>query len=240
MNLREPFRLNALERAASTNDEARRLAGQGMGHGTVVTAREQTAGRGRRGRRWISPAGNLYASILLDPGPVAGRAAELAFVGALALREALAGLCPGPFACKWPNDILHDGRKIAGMLLEAAEPLVILGVGVNVTSAPELAEYPATSLHACGADWVEAAAVLAAFCDRLAPWYATWRGEGFAPIRRAWLAHAIGLGGPVVVRLADRSSMEGRFGGLDERGALLLETPSGTRPVLAGDVFFAA
>ena len=215
----------------------------GEGHGTAVLAIEQTAGRGRRGRPWFSPPGNFYCSIILDPGPDPARSSDLVFVAAVALRGALAGLAPlSQFACKWPNDILCDGAKVAGTLLEVMDARVILGVGVNIVAAPPagITQYPATSLAAAGSV-ADADAVYAAFTDQLGTWYALWRDQGFAHVRQAWLDHAIGVGHPVTVRLADASVLEGRFGGLDARGALLLDAADGTRrPVLAGDVFFAA
>jgi len=234
-----PFDLVALGCIDSTNDEARRRALNGAGHGTVVWAKEQTAGRGRRGRTWVSPPGNLHCSVVLHPGATMPDAPQLAFVAAVALREALAELAPAAvFQCKWPNDILCGGRKVAGMLLEAAAPWIILGVGVNLAQAPDPALYPTTCLRQAGSG-AEAFDVLAGFCDCLAVWYERWITEGFAPLRAAWLAHGCGLGGPVTVRFADGSMMEGRFFGLDERGALLLDRPDGSRyPVLAGDVFF--
>ena len=239
--LPQPFSLVALERVDSTNDEAIRLGAQGAGHGTVVWAREQTAGRGRRGRNWVSPAGNLHCSMLLHPGRSMADAPQLAFVAAVALQEALAELAPrASFQCKWPNDILCGGRKIAGMLLEASLPWVVLGVGVNLIHAPDPAFYPATCLRQAGSN-AEPADMLAGFCERLAVWYERWLAEGFSPVRAAWLAHGFGLGKPVTVRLADGAVLEGRFFGLDEGGALLLEAPDGSRrPVLAGDVFFSA
>lgn len=235
-----PFRLVVLEVTDSTNDEAKRQAQAGAAAGTVILAHRQTAGRGRRGRPWVSPPGNLHVSLLLDPGAPLATAAELGFVASAALVDALAGLCPGPaFECKWPNDVWCDGRKIAGMLLEAAGQgdLVVLGIGVDVVEAPTPALVEAVSLRekGCGAD---AAGVLAAFLDHFAPLYQTWRIHGFTPVRAAWLARARGLGGPIAVRL-EAETLSGTFEGLDEDGALLLELASGKRRrVLAGDVFF--
>lgn len=243
MTLAASFRLQRFTRVGSTNDEAKRLAGEGHGHGTMVMADEQTEGRGRRGRAWFSPIGNLFCSILLDRGPDPVRSSELVFVAAVSLREALEAVTPGAtFVCKWPNDILCNGGKISGMLLEMAPPLVILGVGVNVVAGPpaDMSQYPATCLADAGSK-ADAQTVCAVFGDRLAYWYDTWRTDGFDPIRRAWLNHAVGMGKPVTVRLADATVLEGHFGGLDANGALLLDTPDGTRrPVMAGDVFFAA
>ncbi|PKU25830.1 biotin--[acetyl-CoA-carboxylase] ligase [Telmatospirillum siberiense] len=238
-SLAAPFRLIALEKVDSTNDEARRAAQAGSGHGTVVWAREQTAGRGRRGREWVSPAGNLHCSLLLDGGPEPSRTPQLAFVAAVAVRAALADLVPGAvFQVKWPNDVLCHGRKISGMLLEQASSLIVAGIGVDVAFAPEPGLYPTTCLRQLGSG-AEPFDVLAGLCEHLGVWYARWRSEGFAPIRQAWLDGAAGLSGPVTVRLSDETVLEGTFAGLDPEGALLLvEAGGGQRKVLAGDVFF--
>jgi BirA family biotin operon repressor/biotin-[acetyl-CoA-carboxylase] ligase len=239
-SLAPPFRLVTLETIDSTNDEAKRRARQGAGHGTVIQACEQTAGRGRRGRSWHSPAGNLHVSLLLDPGVPLHSAAQLGFVASAALAQGLAGLAPAAHVeCKWPNDVWCNGRKIAGMLLEPAEVggLVVLGVGVDVVAAPHPALYDAIALTetGCAAD---AAAVLRAFIAAFAPLFEVWRDRGFAAVRRAWLARARGLGAAIEVRL-ERETLSGTFVGLDEDGALLLELADGQRRrVLAGDVFF--
>lgn len=234
-----PFTLVALEETDSTNDEAKRRAAAGAGHGLVVTAARQTSGRGRSGRVWESVEGNLHCSILLDLDGQTTRAPELSFVAAVALREALAILLPAvDFRVKWPNDILCGGAKIAGMLLEQRTPWVVLGVGVDVAWAPEQAIYPATCLrrHGSGAECFD---VLAGFCQSLAVWYDRWRQQGFAPIRQAWLNCADAIGHPLTVRPPAEQSLEGRFAGLDERGALLLDLSDGRRRVLlAGDVLF--
>ena len=240
MILPASFRLIHNERVASTNDEARRLAGEGAGHGTVVFAEEQTAGRGRRGRVWQSPKGNLHCSVLVDSPHGRAREAELAFVASVALRDAMAPLAPrAVFTCKWPNDVLCDGAKISGMLLESADTKIILGVGVNVVEHPTDTPYPTMSLKRAGAS-VTSLDLLALFCAQLGHWYGRWSTEGFAPIRAAWMERAAGLGKGIKVNLADTTSLDGKFAGLDDNGALMLELPGGgRRPILAGDVFFA-
>lgn len=238
-SLAAPFRLIAVETIDSTNDEAKRAALAGAGHGTVVWAQKQTAGRGRRGREWISPAGNLHCSLLLDGGSEPSRMPQLAFVAAIAVRAALAELVPGTaFQVKWPNDVLCQGRKISGMLLEQASGLVVVGIGVDVAFAPEAGLYPTTCLRQIGSG-AESFDVLTSLCDQMGSWYARWREEGFAPIRQAWLDGAAGLSGPVTVRLSDETTLEGTFAGLDPDGALMLvQADGGQRKVLAGDVFF--
>ncbi|MBY0429732.1 MAG: biotin--[acetyl-CoA-carboxylase] ligase [Rhodospirillales bacterium] len=235
-----PFQLIMLDSVGSTNDELRLLAQRGAAHGTVVWAAEQNAGRGRRGRQWISPRGNLHCSFLLRPGRPLAEAAQLSFVAAVALVDALGSFdSRRRFACKWPNDVLADDSKIAGMLLEAAgEGEIILGVGVNILAAPDPALYPATALSVGGVT-AEAGAVLAVFCERLAVFYQLWDEQGFGPVRTAWLDRAKGRGKPVMVR-QENGRLAGTFIDLDGDGALLLELPGGERRrVLAGDVFFS-
>lgn len=239
------WRLVMLDSVGSTNDEARELAASGGGHGTIIWARRQEAGRGRRGRRWESPEGNLYCSVILRPDVPPSRAAELAFVVALALAETIAALVgPGPeLRLKWPNDVLLGGRKVAGILLEAAlAPTggvvwVIAGTGVNIVSAPPDTIFPATSLRAAGHDGVAPAMVLERYAKALSEGDERWRQAGFAPVRHAWLARAWKLGEPLTVR-RDHATVTGRFEDLDKDGALLLRQDDGAvRRVTAGDLF---
>jgi BirA family biotin operon repressor/biotin-[acetyl-CoA-carboxylase] ligase len=239
-----PFRVIAYETIGSTNDEAKRLAREGAGDGLIVSACTQDAGRGRRGRVWASPPGNLYFSLVLRPQCRAAAAAQLGFVAALGLGEALSELALAglDFRCKWPNDLLANGRKIAGILLEtemvAGEfpDFVVIGIGVNLASAPRDVAYPATSLADEGTPAITPEAALAAFVRHFAPWLERWREDGFGPIRDAWLARAIGLGGPVQVRL-ERDTLDGRFLDLDTDGALLLEVAGVSRRIAAGEIF---
>jgi BirA family biotin operon repressor/biotin-[acetyl-CoA-carboxylase] ligase len=244
----DPFyRLVRLDETASTNDDARRLAGEGAAEGTLVWALRQSAGRGRRGRRWESPAGNLYMSLLLRPDMPLARASQVGFLAALAIAETVSALLPDrAVACKWPNDVLLAGRKVAGLLLESearadgTADWLVLGLGVNVASHPEGMEFPATSL-AAQAGSAGVPEVLSGVADRFAGWYRRWQAEGFAPVREAWLARAAGVGGPVRVRFETRTE-EGVFAGLDGEGALLLHKPGAAAPlrVTAGDLFFPA
>lgn len=239
------YRLIALDSIGSTNEEAKRLARAGAADKTLVWARTQTAGKGRSGRAWISPEGNLYLSLILRPGCPAGRAAELGFAAALALAASLDRLVPGlDLAFKWPNDVLLGGRKLAGILIEAesdaaALDWLVLGLGVNVRTAPARTELPAAALSERGGG-ITVEALLAAFASDFLDWTTRWQGQGFAPIRHAWLARAKGRGGRVTVRLP-KSTLQGTFIDLDADGALVLgpETPGGeTRRITAGDVFF--
>ena len=240
------FRLVAYEQIDSTNEEAKRLAAGGAEGGALVWAGEQLAGRGRRGRGWASPPGNLYASLLLRPACPPAQACQLNFVAAVALAEAVCALLPPdtPVTLKWPNDVLIRGAKVSGILLEASVALdrsidwLIIGVGVNVASHPADTSYPATSLQREGTASATAAAVLETFAERFQAWYETWRGQGFAPVRARWLDSARGLGEPIEVRL-ERETLQGRFGDLDESGALMLDMPDGARrQITTGDLFF--
>jgi BirA family transcriptional regulator, biotin operon repressor / biotin---[acetyl-CoA-carboxylase] ligase len=238
------FRLLSFTELDSTNEEARRCAAAGASAGLLVWAGAQTAGRGRRGRSFVSPPGNLYLSILLRPEGAAAPAAQLGFAAALAVGEAALPLLPPgtPVTYKWPNDVLVGGRKVSGILLESQAKAgggldwLVVGIGVNLASYPEQVETPAISLGAAGASAVTPEAMLEAVVGRFYHWYERWRSEGFAPLRAAWLERAGGLGDEVRVRLQG-SETHGRFAGLDEEGALLLDEGSGERRIAAGDVF---
>ena len=238
------YRLILRETVGSTNDEAKELARAGALEGTIVCGLRQTAGRGRRGRIWSSPPGNLYASVILRPACTPEGAAQLAFVAALGVGESLSELAPtlSPIAYKWPNDVLAGGRKIAGILLEleTAESgnlaFLIVGVGLNLVSAPSDAEFPATSLAGEGLPAPTPEAALAAFVRRFEIWVRRWREKGFGPVRDAWRARAFALGEPIRVRL-DTTTLHGRFIDIDQRGALLLEVGGERRRISAGDVF---
>ena len=245
--LPDGFVLHAHDRLASTNDEALRLAEAGAPAGVVVSAGEQTRGRGRHGRTWASPPGNLYASVLLRPDCQMTVAAQLSLVAGLALGEALVGLGPPDLnlQLKWPNDILIGGAKAAGILIEGASDAagraawVIVGSGVNVISCPQGTLYPATCLAREGfATTLTPLAVLQAYLAELDCWLGRWREAGFGAVRRAWLARGFGLGGEIHLRL-DRVEFKGRFLDLTDTGSLLLEQAGGRRrEIAAGEVFY--
>jgi len=238
------YRLASYETLGSTNAEALALARRGERGPLWITAQQQTAGRGRRGNQWVSPPGNLYATLLLgDPAP-AECAPELSFVTALAVHDAILELAPGlrdALALKWPNDILCGGAKLAGILIEgervADKFAVAIGVGVNCLHHPAQTAYPATDLAACGAR-VVAEALFAALSGKMVERLAQWRqGTGFATIRADWMARAAGIGGEMRVRLSGREFL-GRFEALDEQGRLLLRLADGSlQAITAGEVF---
>jgi BirA family biotin operon repressor/biotin-[acetyl-CoA-carboxylase] ligase len=227
----------------STNTEALSLANRGERGPVWVTAERQTAGRGRRARTWISQPGNLYASLLLTAPAPAERWPQLSFVAALAIHDAVvaiaAGLAPR-LAIKWPNDLLLDGAKFAGILIEGqgggdASNAVVVGIGVNCATHPTDADYPATDLAEASLSPEDVFGALSAkMLARLAQWNS---GDGFSSIRAEWLARAAGLGEDVRVRLPGRE-ITGRFEALDEAGGLRLRLPDGAvTTVAAGDVF---
>ncbi len=226
----------------STNAEALALARAGERGPVWITAQSQSAGRGRRGNAWVSPRGNLYATLLLsEPSPPAA-APQLSFVAALALHDAVADCAPqlGPsLHVKWPNDLLLGPAKFAGILIEGeSEPVfaVAIGIGVNCANHPDDTAFPATDLAAAGA-LVAPDALFAALARAMQQRLTQWqRGDGFAGIRADWLKRAAGIGQPIQVRLPERE-LSGRFHGLDEAGRLLVEQPGGMITVTAGEVF---
>jgi BirA family biotin operon repressor/biotin-[acetyl-CoA-carboxylase] ligase len=241
------YRLVALDSVASSNEEAKRLAAEGAEDGTLVWVREQTGGKGRQGRQWASPRGNLYLSLIMRPDCPLKEAAQLGFVAALALGDAVGSVAPPliEITYKWPNDVLANRRKLAGILLEAqATPegtveWLVLGLGANVKSFPKESDTPATGLHfeGCAASVTEAE-LLQAFARHFLSWVNLWLDEGFEPIRRTWLRHAEGKGEMIRVRLP-RETLEGRFLDLDAEGHLLLDLGGAEpRAIAVGDVFF--
>jgi BirA family transcriptional regulator, biotin operon repressor / biotin---[acetyl-CoA-carboxylase] ligase len=224
----------------STNEEAKRLAASGEAGPLWIVAREQTEGRGRRGRAWVSQTGNLFATLFTKaalPG-----AAQLSFVAALAAAEALEAYAPAQdIRLKWPNDVLLNGRKTSGILLESCgNDRVAIGIGINLASHPQNTEFPATCVVAEIGFAPEPEDLLPRLARRMAAWYEMWHRDGFAPVRAAWSSRAQGVGLSIRVRLAERE-MEGLFEDIDDEGALLLKGPSGARTrITAGDVFFPA
>jgi BirA family biotin operon repressor/biotin-[acetyl-CoA-carboxylase] ligase len=237
-----------LDGVDSTNAEAARIAADQTGP-VWILAHRQTAAHGRRGRPWAMAPGNFAATLLMRPEGPPERAALRSFVAALAVHDALAaalGTRAG-LALKWPNDLLLNGGKVAGILLESlgtgrAVAHLAVGIGVNLAAAPSAAEVepgatpPASVLGETGV-----ALAPEAFLDRLAPAFAAWEGQlaafGFAPVRNAWLARAARLGERVVARTG-RATHEGTFETIDDSGALVLRTAQGRLSVPAAEVHF--
>lgn len=246
------YKLAALERTDSTNADAIKSARAGeRGPIWFVTA-EQTAGRGRRQRAWVSPRGNLAASVLeiLDVAPAV--AATIGFAAGLAEEAALekvsieAAMRLGPdrprYALKWPNDVLADGKKLVGIGLEAEAVgdrlAIVVGIGTNIVAAPEGTPTPAVSLAALGVQ-ISAEELFSALTDAWVEFRGIWDdGRGFAEIRKLWLARAARLGEPIAI---DTGAMvlEGIFDTIDDTGCLIVRTAEGRRvPIAAGEVFF--
>jgi BirA family biotin operon repressor/biotin-[acetyl-CoA-carboxylase] ligase len=236
------FRIEQVAEIDSTNDACRLRALAGEAAGLVIRADCQTSGRGRRGRSWSSPKGNLYASLLLRPERPVSEAAALGFAAVTAMGDVAEALLPGGAEVrhKWPNDLLINGRKVSGILLEAQPGFLVLGIGVNITSHPADMPYPASDLKAEGAVPIAAQALLERFLALLAPLYEAWEADGFAALLPAWRRRAAGLGSAIDVRL-ERETLSGIFKELEPDGALRLALADGTeRRIAAGDVYFAA
>jgi len=242
------FRVEEVAEIDSTNDSCRQRALAGEPAGLVIRADLQTKGRGRRGRDWVSPPGNLYTSILLRPSRLPAEIATLGFVAVVALGDAIAPLLPAVVTLrhKWPNDLLLDGGKVSGILLETqgAEPgtagFVVLGIGVNIVSHPPGTPYPVTDLRAAGAGPITARALLDRLLAAFAPLYEVWEARGFSAIEPLWRRRAAGLGEPIEVRLQD-NALHGVFRDLDRDGALRLALADGSeKRISAGDVYFPA
>lgn len=211
------------------------LARGGAAEGLWLRAELQTGGRGRQGRPWLSPPGNFYGSTVVRLRPNDPAAATLALVAGVAVEEAVVTYVR-PGSIKWPNDLLLDGAKVAGILLERADDAVVVGVGVNLAHHPELPDRATTSLAAHGAI-VTPADFAETLADAFARWLARWRSEGLGPIRQRWLARAHPPGTALSARLSDGAAVDGLFDGLDTGGALILRLASGERRVIhAGDV----
>ncbi len=238
----------ALPEIDSTNAEGFRRAAT-LAAPIWITAGVQTAGRGRRARPWSSPPGNFHGTLILKPHEPPETVALRSFAAALALRDALVWVSslPDSFTLKWPNDVLCNGGKIAGILLESQglntpHPVLCIGIGVNLIAAPDPAQVepgavpPVSLLQETGLRVTPQA-----FLDALAPAYARWEAtfvrEGFAPLRDAWLAHAARLGETIRARTGTETR-EGRFETIDAQGNLILRTTQATLAIPAAEVFF--
>ncbi len=240
----EAYRLRAFDVLDSTNKEAIRAAEKGEAANLWITAESQSSGKGRRGREWISSEGNLFCSLLLENKKDALTASQLSFVAALAVYDTAAEILGSAedIQCKWPNDILVKNQKISGILLESsgfgnnAPEYIIIGIGLNLSSYPKEALYPAVDFKSLGKDTTpkEAIGILAKY---MAEYIRLWHKEGFHPIRKKWLKQVKGQGSEIIVKLPSEEII-GCFVDLDLTGALMLQTDTGLRLITAGDVFF--
>lgn len=237
------FRLECHEVLESTSTTLKQGAEAGEAEGLAILARRQSAGRGRQGRGWESPAGNLYLSVLLRPAVPLRDAPQWSFVAAVALAETLKPLLPheARLTLKWPNDLLLHGAKAAGILVEtgvaASNTLdwLCIGIGVNIASKPSLPDRVtfclAELLPAPPAPEILAKALL----HKLAHWHETRLAQGFTPIRDAWLRHGPAMGAAVSVK-RDGALIEGAFAGLSPEGGLKLAKDSEVQLILAGEI----
>lgn len=238
------YRLARFAELGSTNDEAKRAAEAGEPGNMWVVAERQTAGRGRRGRGWVSEPGNLFASLMIRPQVKPEMSGLLSLAVALAVHDALAGLTGSGDAltCKWPNDVLLNGNKVAGVLLESASSggridWAVIGIGINVAQAPSGLPYPATSLHASGFSKLSPADVLAALAQSVDDRIAAWEAGSADALCDAWLARAHGLGGKITAHVGT-ATVSGTFEGLDSDGTLIVrEAAGGVRRIRSADVF---
>jgi BirA family biotin operon repressor/biotin-[acetyl-CoA-carboxylase] ligase len=237
------YRLETFEQLGSTNDEAMARARAGDPGRLWIVAKAQSAGRGRHGRNWASPPGNLYASLLLvEPGP-RERAPELGFVAGVALAETLHVILgyDTRLALKWPNDLIFDGAKLSGLLLEATTTpegrfACVIGFGVNCVSHPQGLAYPTTDLGELGKN-CGSSELLLSLSEAMDRWLGLWaRGANFSEIREAWLRHANYIDHPIRITIGT-DSVEGIFRTIDATGRLVIETATGRMTLDAGDVF---
>lgn len=249
-SLLSDYHLLSYDALDSTNEEAKRLAQGGASHGAVVWARRQTHGKGRAGREWVSEPGNLFVSFLLSPKCDLKEAAQLSFVASVAVAGALAQVLPAAskLSLKWPNDILLGDKKLGGILLESfttpsekpkgkPKTWIVVGVGVNVDSAPDGVALPAACLKESGVELISAKIVLVRLINHFIAQYNLWQEEGFAPVRKAWLARAGHLGKKIEVKLGEEI-VKGTFEGIGKDGALEIASRGKKRSVYAGEVFF--
>jgi BirA family biotin operon repressor/biotin-[acetyl-CoA-carboxylase] ligase len=229
--------IRTVAETASTNDDVAGLARHGAAEGLWLRAECQTAGRGRQGRAWESPAGNLFASTLVRVHPGEPPAPTLALVAAVALVET-AEAYGVRAVLKWPNDLLVDGAKLSGILLERADDAVVIGFGVNLAAHPTGLDRVATSFPALTGVAPDPDAFVHTLAEAFARWLGRWRGEGLASVRIRWLERAHPVGSALTARLPDGTSLDGLFDGLDEGGALRLRLADGATHVIhAADIF---
>jgi BirA family biotin operon repressor/biotin-[acetyl-CoA-carboxylase] ligase len=244
------YSLLAFDSIGSTNSEALDRARQGTPGPLWVVSPHQRSGRGRRGRAWEGPPGNLAASLLLDVTCDPAVAATLGFVAGLAVEQALRISLPAlehgsRLRLKWPNDVLLDGAKLVGILLESemmmgGRRIVVVGIGINVVAYPENAPYRATSLAASGAH-LSAPSLFETLSATWLACHAQWRdGDGLPEIRRQWLTRAAGVGEAVAINTGSEI-IRGTFETIDDAGQLVVRQADGSlKTITAGDVHFGA
>lgn len=223
-------------------DEARSRVLQGTEEGSVIVAIRQSSGRGRRGRVWESTPGNLYLTYVTYVKTLLSEAPQLSFIACVAAGQELRPLLPPTHSLtyKWPNDLLLNGKKVGGFLLEAVETSTrneigyLIGCGLNLKTYPDQVRYPATSFQHEGI-YLSLEEVLLGLSSSLQRYISLWQKEGFSPIQDLWMEHAANLGKKINVGLEDKLS-EGIFEGIDEAGLLMLKTSEGRVKLIAGEI----
>ncbi len=241
----EGFKLFAFDDIDSTNTEAKRRADEGCANKSVFWAGTQSKGRGRKTRSWISDEGNLFVSVLVKDMAPPEKLANLSVIAAIAIGECIADVAPGgcDIKYKWPNDVLINGRKVVGILLESGtykeSQWVVMGTGVNVSCNPPDNEvmYPASNLKQCGIE-VEVSELLSRYLGKLDGYLTQWQQQGVAGLIKIWRSRMAGLGMRINVHLTEEERVSGIFKELSEEGILILEKDSGElQEVFSGDVF---
>lgn len=215
------------------------LASEGQEEGLWIRAERQTAGRGRVGREWASPPGNLYTSTLVRQRSCDPPAATLGFVAAIALDKIISIWArDAVFHIKWPNDVMANGAKLSGILLESIGDAIVVGIGVNLASHPDFRDRLTTSIAALTGSAPDPAIFLEYLAESFARWLAVWRSEGLAPILAQWQARAHPVGAALKINLPDGDVLDGLYEGLSADGALRLRlADDAIRVIHAGDVF---
>ena len=233
------------EITGSTNEDIALLAKQNAGAWTVVQALEQNSGRGRHGKTWDSQRGNLFMSLLLRPAVGSRHWGELSFLSAVAVATILSEYINSQrIEVKWPNDVLINGKKIAGILLEvlnfgAKAPAVVMGIGINISKKPKEFEYPVTCIQDYKNEITSSDEVLTSLLHSFVHWFRIWENDGFDMIRTEWMKRAYKLDGTVEVEGKNGSLDKFKFKGIDAEGAMLLDDENGTRNLYrAGTVRF--
>jgi BirA family transcriptional regulator, biotin operon repressor / biotin---[acetyl-CoA-carboxylase] ligase len=231
--------IRTVSETASTNADVLALAEQGEAEGLWLRAERQSAGRGRLRRDWASPMGNLYASHLMRLRPHDPPASTLGFVVAVALHDVLTLFAPTTdFQIKWPNDVLASGAKLSGILLERTGDAVVIGVGVNLASHPDLPDRKTTSVAQLTGHAIDPAVFLEALAETFERLLQQWRGGAWGIILQHWRAKAHPIGTALTVNLPDGTQHRGLYQGIDDTGILSLRLADGTvRAIHAGDVF---
>ncbi|MEZ5690341.1 MAG: biotin--[acetyl-CoA-carboxylase] ligase [Rickettsiales bacterium] len=244
-NLLDDYHLLSFDSLDSTNEEAKRMARSGGSHGAVIWAKSQDGGKGRMGRSWVSDDGNLFVSILLRPQKDIKELSQLSFVASVAICDAISPMLAGDniLQTKWPNDILLNGKKLGGILLESfmtegnSKNWVVVGLGVNIDSYPSKTDFPATCLKDAGVELVSAKIILSRFIHHFIERYDEWESKGFTSIRASWLKNVWNLKKNMVACLPNEQ-LEGVFDGVDKDGSLIMVLGGGKkRSILAADIY---